>query len=1664
MSVNVGTAEGHLDLDISGFLNGLKTAQSEATKSFDVIESKAGKSLEGLGSKMSGLGDKLTLGITAPLAGVAAAGLKVATDFEKSMSNVQAISGATGDQFNALREEAIQLGADTAFSSTEVADAMTEMAKAGWDTNQILDGMSGVLDAAAASGENLGTVSTIVADAITGFGLSASDSTRVADLLTQSANAGTIGINDLGESFKYIAPIANTMGFSIEDVTTAITALSTAGIKGSQAGTSLRGVLTRMVKPTDDVAAAMDELGISLANQDGTFKSLNQIMSEMRGSFAGMTDEQKAYYAAILAGTEGQSGLLTLLNMTQEEYDAISESMYNAGGVAQETAEIMQDNLQSKLEQLGGSLESLAIKVADLVIPALTGFVEKVTDVVNWFINLDSETQKTILQFATFVAAIGPALSIFGRLTIGVGGFLKTIAGIPNSISGAKTAITNFVNGVKNIPEAFILAKAGLTGFASQTSVIGTALAGITAPIAAIIAAVVSLGAAFATLWNTNEDFRNSMINTWNELVNAWNEFCQGIVDRINELGFDFKSITDMISQIWNGFCELLAPVFQAAWDTITGILEGVMDTITGILDVIIGIFTGDAEQITTGLTEIVNGICQAIQSLIEGVISAIGGFIDTALGFIGTNLQTVVQNIITFFQQLPTNIANFLSQVISNIQTWAGQMVQNAQQAGSNFLNGVISFISQLPYNIGYLLGTVIGTVASWVIQFVQNAIQAGQQFLHNVVNFISQLPSNVASLLANVISNVANWVSQMVTNAINAGSQFVANVVNFISQLPGNIATFLSTVISNVAAWASNMINAAVNMASNFVSSVINGLASLPGQVVSIGSQVVQGIWNGISGAAGWLYDQVAGFVGGIVDGAKAALGIKSPSRVMANEVGKYIPSGVAQGIDKNKYVVNTAMSGMINGAIDTGKDSASGAGEIGELLGDELKDSLEKQKDKVKKPIISLVTDNMKLMKSMTLARVEATGKAIDDAMTKQINELNEKIAGLQEDENKHQAEVDAKNHQKKMDDLQKQYDELEEEEQKKYAKLKANSKTYYQDRQEIADTYAKKRQDLLNKMASEEEKWENKRTEEAKQAEIKLWQERLAAMEQYKKEYEDALQEILDKQTELSDKMKDFGDLFETITDDDGNKLFNLTDLQEQIDAIEQYGDSLESLKERGISQSLMDEILSMNIEDANQYTQALLEMSDAQYKQYMALWDKKQQMAEEIAKKFYANEMLTMQTEFLNKIPEEFSELRDEIKQQGLEAIKGFIQGMLSGSDEMSAAMKEIIAKAMLAFGSSINNLPESMAGIINSGEQLGSDTGEAVVDGIKEGAQTKLDEVAEMLSKMMEDGLLNMEGSKELGKDEGLKLISDDAMEEMLTELLDVVDKVKEEGNTFIETITKTIEDWVEQLFEMIDEYLYTLQEKWYNFLEIIYEICYDWYNSKFYPYWATWFIQFQQLNQQNLAIMQQLWIAGLQALYGAMIPIGQGIADGVLAGFNEAWPRVVSAVMSAVQSLAAAARAALQIGSPSKVFKNEIGRWLPPGISEGFKEAMPRAIKDIQNSIDDGVSKLDTSKFSFNNEGVLNSIDSFNSKLETMKRLAYDINDSGLRDTFSNDFVSGNNGTIKDTIKVDDDSKKKDKSGGDTFIFNSPKAIDEVEAAKQMRRTKRNMASGFEL
>lgn len=604
MAVNIGSVVAFLELDTSKYTKGFKSAADDL-KVFMSQSATASQKINGLSSAMGTVGRTLTKGVTVPIVGIGVAALNASKNFEQGMSNVKAISGATGEEFDALRDKAIELGGSTVYSATEVADAMTEMAKAGWSSQQIIDGMGGVLDAASASGENLASVSMIVADAITGFGLAASDSTRVADLLAQSANAGTIDITDLGESFKYIAPLAKTMGFSIEDTTTAITALSQSGIKGSQAGIALRGMFTRMIKPTDQVAVAMEKLGIILTDSEGNFKSMDTILREMRGTFQTLTPEQQAYYASIIAGTEGVSGMTALLGMSQEEYDKLSESMKNADGVAQQTAETMQDNLAGALEQLSGALESAGIVIGDALAPTIRGLAEWITNVVEDFNDLDEGTQQAIVQFALFAVGIGPVMMVGGKL-------LKTLTTLGKGFTTVTSSVSLFTQAMSLSKRGYKDAANQVSGLYRNFSSLGTSIFGLLTPTNILIGSIAALAIgmfaasemdkkrieSLGALKGEEKELADQIDKTY-ESYQQMNETKQQAIDgavqetqETRNLWTELQSIVDANGRIKQGYEERAA--------TITGLLSQALGTEIGITDGVIQNYGELQESIDT--------------------------------------------------------------------------------------------------------------------------------------------------------------------------------------------------------------------------------------------------------------------------------------------------------------------------------------------------------------------------------------------------------------------------------------------------------------------------------------------------------------------------------------------------------------------------------------------------------------------------------------------------------------------------------------------------------------------------------------------------------------------------------------------------------------------------------------------------------------------------------------------------------------------------------------------------------------------------------------------------------------------------------------------------------------------------------------------------------
>lgn len=903
MATDVGSAVGYLDLDISGFLSGLQSAQSQANTASKNIATTIGNNLQSAGKSMTSAGSTLTKTVTTPVLGLGTVAVKVTSDFESAMSKVSAISGATGGDLDALNKKAQEMGAKTKFSATESAEAFTYMAMAGWKTEDMLSGIDGIMSLAAADGLDLATTSDIVTDALTAFGLSASDSGHFADVLAKASSNANTNVSMLGESFKYAAPVAGALGYSAEDTAIALGLMANAGIKGSQGGTALRGSLTRLIKPTDDAAALMKQYGLSMTNADGSMKSLGEVMNMLRDKLGGLTEAEQAQVAAQIFGQEAMSGMLAIINASDSDYAKLTDAIYDADGAAQQMADTMLDNLSGQLTLLKSALEGLAIQFGEILMPYIKQFVTWLQNLTQKLQELTPEQKEQIVKWAAIAAAIGPVLMVLGKLTSRVGSIITTFGKIPGAIAKAKSAFT----------------------------AVSAAIGGISAPVVAVVAVIGTLIAAFVNLWKTNEEFRNKMTAIWDGIKSKFESFAQGIVDRLNALGFDFENFGEVVKAIWDGFCSVLAPVFEAAFEIISSVLGTVLDVLTGILDVFIGIFTGNWEQCWNGIKEIFAGIWNGLVGILQSLGNMLLGIFDTVCGWFGTTWDETWTSIKQFFVDIWNGITSFFSNVINSITT-----------AVSNFVTTVINFFAQLPTNIANFITNAYNSVVTWATNMVNKAREMGTNFINNVVSFFTQLPGKVLQFITSAFNNVQTWATNMANKAREMGTNFINNVVSFMQQLPGKIKQYLNNAINNLKTWVTQMGRKGKEAVQSLINNVKSAASGIVDKVKSIGSDIVSGIWNGIKAAKDAFISNVKGFFSGIVNGVKDFLGIGSPSKVFRDEIGKWLPPGVVQGFEAAMPSAMKAIQKDLNKGIDNidTDDISVGAGITVSGFADKLK----------------------------------------------------------------------------------------------------------------------------------------------------------------------------------------------------------------------------------------------------------------------------------------------------------------------------------------------------------------------------------------------------------------------------------------------------------------------------------------------------------------------------------------------------------------------------------------------------------------------------------------------------------------------------------------------------------------------------------------------------
>lgn len=517
----MGTAVAYLELDTSKFTKGFASARNDLQQ-FNNSSASISTRLTGLSNAMVATGSVLTKSVSVPLLTIGAAALKTTADFDAGMSEVKAISGATGTEFKQLETKAIQMGAKTKYSATEAASAFKYMAMAGWDTNDMLSGISGVMNLAAASGEDLATTSDIVTDALTAFGLSAKDSSHFADILAQASSRSNTNVGLMGETFKYVAPVAGALGYSAEDCAVAIGLMANSGIKASQAGTALRSLFTRLAKPTDTVAAAMEKYNITLTDANGNMKPLSTLMSEMRDRFSGLSEAQKANLAATLAGQEGMSGLLAIVNSSDADFKNLTDSINNADGASERMAKTMQDNLKGSFTIFKSTVESAAISIGKKLTPEVRKFVDTGTSLVKKFNDM-SDAEKTN------VVNIGKMATVIPLATLAGGKLLGSMLNLGKGIVKFNGEMSLLVQAIGLYRQGEIKAALATGEWFSSLSSLGTGIMSfITNPAGAAVIGVAAL--TVALIANTKE------MNNYKEAGSKMSEEEQMLIDRTKEL------------------------------------------------------------------------------------------------------------------------------------------------------------------------------------------------------------------------------------------------------------------------------------------------------------------------------------------------------------------------------------------------------------------------------------------------------------------------------------------------------------------------------------------------------------------------------------------------------------------------------------------------------------------------------------------------------------------------------------------------------------------------------------------------------------------------------------------------------------------------------------------------------------------------------------------------------------------------------------------------------------------------------------------------------------------------------------------------------------------------------------------------------------------------
>lgn len=688
---DVGTAVGYLDLNTSGWSNGLKSAQGQLS-GFNGQMSKAQSAWNTASARMTSTGLKLTAAVTTPIIGLGAKAVKTSATFESAMSQVQATMGVTADSMDTLAGQTVntmgslsdlakELGASTKFSAVEAAQAINNMAMAGYNVQEIYDSLPQVLSLASAGALDLDYATQLVANGLNVMGMGTEDATELADKLAVTSTKAYGSVSDFGEGLLVAGAQAKLANVSLTDTMTALGILGDNGISASEGGTYLRNTLKNLYTPTEKAADALHALGVTTANEDGTLRDFQDVLQDLGGALDGLTEDKRIKAMSDIFDSRTISAANALIKNSGERWDELSGAIDGASGSAEKMADTQLNNLDGQLTILKSSLEGLAIAFGSLIMPLVkeaTAFIQRIVDYLN---GLDEAQKQQLLKIAAIVAAIGPALIILGK--------------VMSAISG-----------------------------------IGRAISLILSPASAVIAVVGVLVAAFIHLWNTSEDFRNSIIETWNRIKDAFQSFCDSFVEKINSLGYNFKDMTEVLKAAWDWFCETLGPVFEGVFKVVADVIEGFLGAVLDVVDIIIAIINGDWSAAWEGLKNLVSGVWDAIVNALNDFLSIFGTSLEQLWASITGFFENVWNKIVEFFAGIWNSIVSFFTGIVD----WVNKhVIQPVTKFFSGLWNGIKNGAKAAWNAIKGVWNAVTGWFNRTIIMPIKNAFKDAWDTLKN-------------------------------------------------------------------------------------------------------------------------------------------------------------------------------------------------------------------------------------------------------------------------------------------------------------------------------------------------------------------------------------------------------------------------------------------------------------------------------------------------------------------------------------------------------------------------------------------------------------------------------------------------------------------------------------------------------------------------------------------------------------------------------------------------------------------------------------------------------------------------------------------------------------------------------------------------------------------